>query len=384
MVLRVRMRDSLGWHTVNSSNRGEVTAEAAVRAARRVVGLYGDPTVAWSIVVRLTLQRPLDRATVQRRWEEMSLDHPGVGRSGTLLGWVADTEDGEALMTRFADEQYGDTDPLLRVALRSDGRVLLVAAHHGAMDGLGLLGAAGRLAGLVLESSARGVASDADHTSFWLASLRRLGEALVRPPQRLHAPRARRGNGDHLASRELVDVRVGSAALLLAAARAVRSWNATAPRRTRRGRLVVAMGLSRRPGRPMAPPDRDTAYARLDAHRLDSLAGSRQLLASTSPEPAFPQTEGLGIGPLVTRALASRLGSTLLVSNLGLVDQPGLAALEFWPVPTGPAGVALGLASTPTTSTVTVRTRRPWFGTEETDRLADLVARQLTAAAEAQ
>src|SRR5690606_30929645 len=119
---------------------------------------------------------------------------------------------------------------------------------------------------------------------------------------------------------------------------------------------------------------------RLDAHHLDTLSGARELLGSTRPEPAFPQTEGLGIGPLVTKALASRLGSTLLVSNLGLVDQPGLAALEFWPVPAGPSGVAVGLASTMTSSTVTVRARRPWFEPERTDRLADLVAEELVRA----
>lgn len=372
------MRDSLGWRHVKPLNRGDVVLDTAVRDARRVVGLYGDPTVTWSIVLRITLAQPLSTAQVQSRWEAMASEHPGVGRAGTVC--VAESVDAGERLGPFSDRPYGDTDPLLRVALGSDGTVLLVAVHHGAMDGLGLLGAAGRLAGVDLPSNARGVPSDADATNFWVASLRRLVEALVRPPMRLLSRRARRGAGDVLVSRDLGGSRGGSAVLLLAAARAGRVWNASAPRRARRGRLVVAMGLSRRPGTPMPPPDRDTAYVRLDAHTLDDLAAAGEVLAGTQPEPAFPPSEGFGIGPLVTKVLASRLGSTVLVSNLGVVSGSGLMGLEFWPVPAGPAGVTIGLATTPTSSTVTVRVRRPWFDADAAERLGDLVAREFSRA----
>jgi hypothetical protein len=364
---------------VNSWNRGDVVLDTAVRDARRVVGLYGDPTVAWSIVVRLRLARPLDEATVRSRWQEMAAAHAGVGRVGAVE--TATDSDAGDLVTGFSDLPYGDREPLLRVGMSSDGEVLLVAAHHGAMDGLGLLGAAGRLAGVDLATNASGVASDADATNFWVASLRRLVEAFVRPPQRLFSRRARRGAGDVLTSHDLGPSRGGSAVLLLAAARAVRLWNARGPRRARKGRLIVAMGLSRRPGTPMPPPDRDTAYVRLDAHRIDDLATSRDVLAATRPEPAFPQTEGFGIGPLVTKLLSNRLGSSVLVSNLGVVDTPDVTSIEFWPVPTGPAGVAVGLATTSTTSTITVRARRPWFDADDVERLGGLIADEFRAAA---
>lgn len=330
--------------------------------------------MSWSIVVRLTLHDRLDPGTVQERWEELGRQFTGVGRVGRVQ--VSRADDAADLLPGFADDAYGDRDPLLRVGVGASGRVLLVAAHHGAMDGLGLVGAAGRLGGLSLDSNARGVASDADATNFWIASVRRLVEALVRPPQRLWAARARRGAGDVLSSRTLGSVAGGSSGLLLAVTRGIRAWNSAAPRRARRGRLIVAMGLSRRPGTPMAPPDRDTAYVRLDAHHLRDLTDARETLEQTRPEPAFPQTEGLGIGPLVTRVLSNRLGSTVLASNLGLIEAPGLAALEFWPVPTGPAGVAVGLASSSTRSVLTVRGRRPWFDQDAIDRLATVVAQE--------
>ena len=55
-----------------------------------------------------------------------------------------------------------------------------------------------------------------------------------------------------------------------------------------------------------------------------------------------------GVGPLVTRLLAPRLGSTLLISNLGLLGRPGVERLEFWPVPSGPAAAEQGQDRAPT------------------------------------
>jgi hypothetical protein len=104
-------------------------------------------------------------------------------------------------------------------------------------------------------------------------------------------------------------------------------------------------------------------------------------VAGTRPEPAFPVTRAGGVGPLVTRLLAPRLGSTLLISNLGLLARPGVERLEFWPVPSGPAGVCLGLASTPVRTTLTTRFRRGWFSEDEASSFADLVTGELRALA---
>jgi hypothetical protein len=178
-----------------------------------------------------------------------------------------------------------------------------------------------------------------------------------------------------LLSRDVVPGVLSTPGLVLAATRAVRTWNSGHGRPDKP--VVVALGLSRRPGTPTPPPDRDTAFARLQATHLTSLADARTLLSTTQPEPAFPVTRGGGVGPLLTRRLASRLGSTLLVSNLGRITQPGLERLEFWPVPAGPAGVSLGLASTTGRTTLTVRMRRGWFTEGEASSFAAAVLGEL-------
>lgn len=346
-----------------------------------VVGLYGDRSVTWSIQLRVWLSAPVDADDVASRWETLTEINPGLGRVGVVTRFGDD--DAHDVCVDFANEPYGDQDPLVRVGLHDDGSVLVVAAHHGAMDGLGMLGAAGVLADLSLETGARGVASDADDSSFLLGSARRLWEALVRPPVRVRARSAKQGEGDLLASRDVVADRAASAELIWAAARAVRTWNQQ-PGGGRRGRqLVIAMGLSRRPGRPMPAPDRDTAYVRLQADDVVTVGDARAVARDTPPEPEFPLSEGFGVAQLVTKLLGSRLGSTLLVSNLGLVDSPGVQRLELWPAPAGPAGVAIGLASTSSRTTLTVRLRRPWFVEGDEDRFLELLSAQLESAGRA-
>jgi hypothetical protein len=360
--------------TQEASEQG---VDPAVRRARLVVGLYGDPTVSWSVLLRLALAEPTSPARLQEAWHRLAATFPGVGRVGVVGEY--DERGRAAFLAATADAAYGDRDPLLRVGLSRDGAELVVAAHHGCMDGLGLLGAAARLTGLELTSSARGVPADADATSFVAGSLRRLGEAAVRPPLRLAFAGHEDVAGDHLESAD-VHRPGGTAVLVEGAARFVRGWNTG--RRARGSRLMIALGLSRRPGSPTPTPDRDTAYMRVPADDVHTVEDARRVLAATAPEPAFPVTEGGGVGPLVTRALGSRLGSTVLVSNLGLVSGP-VERVEFWPVPAGPAGVCLGLASAGARSTLTVRARAGWFDESETQRMMAVAAAAYEVPAEA-
>lgn len=344
--------------------------DPAVLQARRVVGLYGDPDVTWSVVLGLRLHLPVTRAAVADRAQALAADHPHLGTAPRVESYPA--EDEVAVLDRFANVPYGDHEPLLRVALSVDGRDLLLAAHHGAVDGLGILGAASRLVGEPLASSARGIPRAAEPTGFLRSSLRRLGEALFRPPTRIVGDRSGgTAGGDWLGSRSVEAGRPGSAALVRAAVDLVRRANAG---ERRGGRLVVSMGLSRRPGSPVPTPDRDTAYVRLPADAVTSTGDARALVAATAPEPAFPVTDGGGLGPRVARLLSHRLGATVLVSNLGLVDNPAVDEIRFWPVPTGPAGVCLGLASTPSVTTLTLRARRGWFSAGAAERLLALAA----------
>jgi hypothetical protein len=360
------------------TNPAATTADPAVAAARRVVGLYGDPTVTWSIVLALTTRAPAERAVVAAALARLVATHPHLGRVPALGSFPAGQDLRTA--TAFADAPYDDADPLLRASLSDDGLTLVLAAHHGAVDGLGLLGAAAAITGLDLGSSARGIEREAQPEGFVRRVLARVGEVVLHPPRRVALQgRGSASRGDVLLARPVDVARPGSAALVAGVVTAVRGWNAE--RNAATAPLMVAMGLSRRPGTPPAPPDRDTAFVRLDASGVTDVASAAAVIAATPPEPAYPETDGKGFGPLLARLAANRLGATVLVSNLGAVADPGVAAVRFWPVPTGPSGVAVGLASSSAGTILTVRVRRRWCGPGEAEDLTDRIAASFAAAA---
>jgi hypothetical protein len=340
------------------------------------VGLYGDPVVTWSVVTALDLGAAVAYDALSERTRMLVDGHPHLGAAPRIRVFDARTE--TAILEAFADEPYGDRDPLVRVALSEDGCTLVVAAHHGVIDGLGLLGAASILVDLPLASTARGVGPDAEPRGFARHSVRRLVEALFDPPARIRGDRRIVDEtGDWLEARVVDARRPGSAALVRTAVDLVGRVGAT-----RRRGVIVSVGLSRRPGTPVADPDRDTAYVRL---RADGVASTREvsaLLERTTPEPAFPVSDGGGLGPRAARLLSSRLGATVLVSNLGRIDHPGVTAVRFWPVATGPAGVCLGRGSTPGRTPLTVRARRGWFSAATASCLAGLAAECLADAAQ--
>jgi hypothetical protein len=366
---------------VARSTRGEsdtpaVAVDPAVQQARRVVGLYGDPDVTWSVVMALDLNEAVAHDVLARRARDLVDAHPHLGTFSSIRVFGPQTH--SDLLEAFANEPYGDRDPLLRIALSEDGRTLVVAAHHGAVDGLGLLGAASILLDAPLASTARGIAPGAEPKGFVRRSVHRLAEAAFYPPARIRGDRSKvREGGDWLEARRVDARRPGSAALVRAAVNLASRAGVTRERG-----VVVSVGLSRRSGAPVPDPDRDTAYVRLRADAVASTGDATTLLARTTPEPAFPVSDGGGLWPRVTRLLSNRLGATVLASNLGLVDSPAVESIRFWPVPTGPAGMCLGLASTGSTTTLTLRARRGWFSAPVATRLAGLAAECLGEAAQ--
>ena len=79
---------------------------------------------------------------------------------------------------------------------------------------------------------------------------------------------------------------------------------------------------------------------------------------AAEPEPDFPETSARGIGPWVTHLLRGRLGATALLSNLGVLEAPGLGSVAMFPATSGPRAVAVGLATAGGTTTLSLRTRR--------------------------
>lgn len=371
----------VGWLRHYEPVRRQPTAsgriDPAVAAARAVVGLYGDPTVSWSIALDATPVDALDPLVVAERAQELAEAHPHLGRTPLVRSLGAVNGDAAEVLRDLLDAPYGDHDPLLRIGLGADGHRIVVAAHHGAVDGLGLVAALGSVAGLRLVSSAKGIGGEASRASFALSSATRLREAAVSPPNRIVRSASREGSksarGDVTARHDMRRARANTARAVFASLRAVVDRNRAAGGST--DRLVVAIGASRRDG-TSASPDRDTAYLRLRLPASSTPETVRRVLAETLPEPTFPARTGGGWAAVATRTLRHRLGSTLLVSNLGLVEG-AVVSVAFYPAAAGDRALAVGVASTSTHTTVTVRMPRMDFDAETADELCKAIATRL-------
>ncbi|MCZ4498241.1 MAG: hypothetical protein JWQ74_794 [Marmoricola sp.] len=348
---------------------------AAGRQAHEVVGLYGDPDTTWGICLELGLSTPVDGALVVERLAALVAAHPHLGPVPPVL--AVPTGEWERYRETAASAAYELGGPLLRVLLDGDGHVL-VAAHHGVVDGLGLLAVAEAVCGVPLASQARGIGDRPAPHSFLRSSLARVAEALLRPPPRFESHHvgavAEPTRGEHLAVQTLPRCAAGTAALGVAVAAAFAGWNT--PRRGSAGQPLLVVGASRRTAGELAP-DRRTAYLRF---RLDPSWDRDQVRAAfarVAPEPEFPETSAGGIGPRVTRLLRSRLGGTAQLSNLGVVESPGLDYAAMFPALSGPRAFAVGLVSTTAATTLSLRTRGSEFSAAETVELLDLIAAAL-------
>ncbi len=328
--------------------------------AHRVVGLYGDPTVSWSILLEADLGAAApEPEKLRARLAAAVQQYPHLG----AVPEIERTTDLPATRDRFASAPYERTAPLLRVAVGES--TLLVAAHHGALDGLGLLSLLGILLDVPVSSGAKGIGERGGGKPFALSVVQRLAEALFAPPGRITPDRRAEAAGDVFAVRHEPRLRLGAAGFVAAAARATESWNRAHGART--ARVVAALGASWRSG--AAPePVHDSAFFRL---RLRPGADVAAVLLAQEPEPDFPARSSR-LARLGTRLLASRLGSTFLVSNLGVVSTGDtVRSLAFYPAASGRSGVAFGAATTGGTTTVTVRARRKDFDAAAAGRLLD-------------
>lgn len=348
-------------------------ATDAVRRAKEVVGLYGDPDVTWGISFEVSFTDPVDLTGARERLAAMVAGHPHLGVVPTvervaLADWATARE--ESACHDFADGR------LVRVLASDDSRHVFVTAHHGVCDGFGLIAIACEVTGRNLRPTARGVGDRTSSRSFLASSLLRLGEALVAPPARFSGTRSTVAGAR---PERLIQVAECSGrangAKVCAALNAIHAeW----PRgRTSGGRrFLVVMGASRRrPGEKA--PDRRTAYLRIPLQRGWDLAAVTAALRSAEPEPDFPETSAKGVGPMVTRALKNRLGYTVNVSNLGVVEGEGVERMAIFPAVNGPQAVGVGLVTTNGASTLSLRTRRGDFSDEEAQRLLDLVVEQV-------
>jgi hypothetical protein len=342
------------------------SASAADRA-RDVVGLYGDPGSTWGIGLELAFDDALSRSEVEAGADALFDQHPLLGERPALdlvdIDW-------DRCRTEAVTTAYADDGTLVRLVLDGSGRRLLVAAHHGVCDGLGLVAVAAALSDRPLHSRARGIGHRRAVQRFGTRSVMRLGEALFRPPPRFpsHHVRGTRERGSSamaeiLLSRELPAQGRGTAALLRGVADAYVA-------RGGRGEPLVIVGASRRSDARLEP-DRQTAYLRIRVPAGLAVHEVERRLAHCAPEPDFPATALLGLGPALVRPFRGRLGATATVSNLGVIEGEGLRAGAMFAASSGPRAVVVGLCTTARTTTLTLRTRAAEYPLEQSYALLD-------------
>jgi SAM-dependent methyltransferase len=339
------------------------------------------PEISWSIVLDAEPAGPIHPEEVGERvraaWHLHDL--PGAAPIPRVVSAGA----GDLALTDAADRPYDDDGDLCRLIVADGPRPrLIVAGHHSAFDGLGLVALLGAALGVSLGTTARGTpATEGAPAGGWRYPLRRLEEALVHPPTRIAPLGGKTGAaGDHLL-RQRSERTVSSAELIVAAASAVRLWNASADPDDGGfldDRIVVAVGASRRRGAD-ARIGTQAAWFRLAVPPDLDPDGVRRALATRGPEPspaagAARATSALGLG----KVLARRTGSTMLVSNLGRVEPDGpLADAAFFPSAHGRSGVAIGGVGVGGRMTVTLRARRSAFSLPDAAALLDLVVERI-------
>jgi hypothetical protein len=358
---------------------------------------FPDRRTTWAVVVAASLAAPVDR--IEHRLTAL---HRSVPMTGARLHgevWHPGSPpapmivDGEPLSASALVGRFDLADqPPLRVVVGAEGRRLAVACHHAAFDGLGLLALLTALVGGPdhegAEPGAAGL-EGAQAGGGWggrpRPELRGLAGRLVGPADRV-APSLSRPGREALVVREVrlagpgVTARIVDAAVAAAGARNQRlgrPWR----------RIGVNVGLAGPEGGSGAfrgepggfrggaggLPGNSSRYRRVDLVPGEP-AGPVLAAALASPREPLDQVWSPRFGWLLG-PVAGRFSDSLLVSNLGRREVPGVARLDFFPVARGRSAVAVGavgLAGGP--ATVSVRARD--LSSEDAEALlADLAAR---------
>lgn len=314
----------------------------------------GDPSIAWRI---LLTARPAGGLTVAAATERQAVLHREQGWPAPLP--VA-TGDAVALRRDLAEVR----DLPLVLGIAEDH--LVVSAFHAYVDGLGLLDVLAAVTGGAVRSSARGVA---DRPSGGGGAAGRLREVLLAPPAKVAGAPVPSLDGDAYASLAVAGP-VRTADLVHAAVSAVEAHNTARGRPSRHVTVAVGAGRPAAAGEPVAN--------RSELIRLRDLEGlTREQVRAALRSAPLDQAGGDGPGggrlaALAQRALAPRLGSTLLVSHLGDVTTDAASELAFYPVTAGGSGMSLGAVGHADRTVLTLRARASGW---DADGLAELLGR---------
>lgn len=331
----------------------------------------GDPSVPWQVVLEAELSDPADEAALRSALAGLALEK----------GWPAPPRDAvrrEPSPERAREQLAGAASGSYPVAVAITARGLALRGDHRVVDGLGMLALLTRLTGQDVAASARGVGAR-DSSSLMRVLGRRLREVLLRPTA-VVAP-SRTQSSRRVAGEVLVNTWVPgeprTADLVVAGVRALERWNAG--RGARLVRPSVAIGVSLEGGPGLEVRDRSGFLRLPDAGGL-SVAQVREAMAA-----APLQVGGAAPVPpalrrpvrLAVRMFSRRLGSTLLVSHLGLVRAPGVNGLAFFPVTGGASGLSLGAVTIGGRTTITLRARARQHTHEGLQQIVEALADEL-------
>lgn len=329
-----------------------------------MTGWVADPGIGWRIL--LTAQLPA------------APDHTDLADRLTAISAVQEWPAPPPLRVR------GDLGALQRELVAADPAPLVVglcdrhvvlSAHHSAVDGLGLLTVLERLGAGPVRSGARGVGARTTTGGAARTTTRRLREALLHPPARVTLPTGvLAGTGDVLVERTAPGAH-RTAALVDAATRAIVAHERARGRTATH--VAIAVGAVRdQPAEADAPvADRSVLLRLTDVEELDAEGIAAALAAAPVQTP--PAGGGNAVLGRATaaglRALAPRLGSTLLVSHLGEVTAPDVRALSFHPVTAGGTGLSLGAVGHDGATTLTLRGRASAWNDNGLEQLLEAV-----------
>lgn len=327
---------------------GERWTSRAATPAEASILHHPDRRSAWviGVVVRLTAGG-LDPAVAARRLAALTVAHPILCARYDGRRWIRGLPcelrplEGDPRVSGVLGARIDLAhDGPLRVRLSADGRVLVLAGHHGALDGRALLALAAGLLGVT--EAQRAVAGPAstgrrcDPPS--LGPGRTAREALgrlARPADRV-APSATAAREALVAADVSPAVRLRVATLAAAAVAAAGAWNRERGARWRRIGLTIPVG-----GLPVV--GNVSTHRRVDLGTDADVrsAVTAALAAEVPPVEAASPRAALRLPATVI----DRFSDSLLVSNLGRLQLPDVEAVDFFPVARGRSAVALGAAT---------------------------------------
>ncbi|WGX99872.1 hypothetical protein QI633_15135 [Nocardioides sp. QY071] len=327
-------------------------------------GWVADPRIGWRILLTASVPAPVRTVELADRLDALVRAEGWPARPPLTAPTLAHLYDALVAPSR---------EPLL---VGAHGRDVVVSAHHGAVDGLGLLTVLDRLGLGPATSSARGVGDRTTTGGLVTTAARRLGEVALHPPSGVSPPAVPVPTpGDVLVAAEVPGT-VRAAPLVHAAARAVVRHQAARGQQARH--VAIAVGAVR--GQAGAGLGDHSVLLRLrDVERLD-LAGVTEALRTapvvTPPRPA-PDRPWTRLAARATatglRLLAPRLGSTLLVSHLGEVEAPHVERLAFHPVTAGGTGLSLGAVGHRGRTVLTLRARAAQWNDNGLEQMLEAV-----------